>query len=190
MKVLGLAGSPRRNGNTDLLLAELLKGAASKGAEVKTIYLNTMKIIGCQHCDDCFKEGKCKFQDDMQQIYKELEEADVVVLASPVQFFGPPAPVKAMIDRCQSLWAKKYILKIAPLNREKIRKGFLISVGAMRMKEMFDATIGIVKTWFHVLEIEYTGELLFSKTDDKGAILKQPEALQKAYEAGEKLAEG
>jgi multimeric flavodoxin WrbA len=180
VKVLGLAGSPRRNGNTDLLLAELLKGAASKGAEVKTIYLNTMKIIGCQHCDDCFKEGKCKFQDDMQQIYKELEEADVVVLASPVQFFGPPAPVKAM----------KYILKIAPLNREKIRKGFLISVGAMRMKEMFDATIGIVKTWFHVLEIEYTGELLFSKTDDKGAILKQPEALQKAYEAGQKLAEG
>jgi multimeric flavodoxin WrbA len=190
VKILGLAGSPRRNGNTDLLLAELLRGASSKGAEVKTIYLNNLKISGCQHCDSCFKEGVCKIQDDMQQIYKELENADVIVLASPVQFFGPPAPVKAMIDRCQSLWAKKYILKIAPLSRERIRKGFLISVGAMRMKEMFDATRGIVKTWFHVLEVEYAGELLFSKTDEKGAILKQPEALQKAFEAGEKLAEG
>ena len=190
MKILGLAGSPRRNGNTDLLLAEFLRGAAAKGAEVKTIYLNNLKIAGCQHCDDCFKEGKCKIQDNMQQIYTELEDADVIVLASPVQFSGPPAPVKAMIDRCQSLWAKKYVLKIAPLSREKIRKGFLISVGARRMKDMFEPTIAIVKTWFHVLEVEYAGELLFSKIDEKGAILKQPEALQKAYEAGQKLAEG
>ena len=80
MKILGLAGSPRRNGNTDLLLAEFLRGAAAKGAEVKTIYLNNLKIAGCQHCDDCFKEGKCKIQDNMQQIYTELEDADVIVL--------------------------------------------------------------------------------------------------------------
>jgi multimeric flavodoxin WrbA len=189
MKFLGLAGSPRRNGNTDLLLAELLKGAASKGAEVKTIFLNNLKIGPCQHCDACFKEGKCKFQDDMQDIYKELEQADVIVLASPVQFAGPPAPVKAMIDRTQALWAKKYVLKIAPLSRDRIRKGFLISVGGMRMKDMFEPTRGIVKTWFHVLEVESAGELVFSKTDEKGAILKQPEAMQKAFDAGQKLAD-
>ena len=58
MKILGIAGSPRRNGNTDLLLAELLKGAAGKGAEIKTIYLNNLKMVGCQHCDACLKEGK------------------------------------------------------------------------------------------------------------------------------------
>ena len=190
MKILGIAGSPRRNGNTDLLLAEFLKGAVSKGAEVKTIYLNDLKISPCQHCDSCFKAGKCKIQDDMQTIYAELEKADVIVLASPVQFPGPPATVKAMIDRCQCLWAKKYILKTAPLSRERIRKGFLISVGGTRMKDMFEPKLQIVKTWFHVLEIEYAGELLFSKADEKGAILKQPEALQKAYEAGQKLAEG
>ena len=66
----------------------------------------------------------------MQKIYDELEQADVIVLASPVQFSGPPAAVKAMIDRCQCLWARKYVLKIAPLSRERKRKGFLISVGA------------------------------------------------------------
>ena len=189
MKILGIAGSPRRNGNTDLLLAEFLKGAASKGAEVKTIHLNNLKITGCQHCDACLKEGKCRIQDDMQQIYGELEQADIIVLASPVQFSGPPAAVKAMIDRCQCLWARKYILKIPPLSRERIRKGFLISVGARRMKDMFVPTLGIVKTWFHVLEIEYAGELLVSQIDEKGAVLKQSEALQKAYEAGQKIAE-
>ena len=190
MKILGLAGSPRRNGNTDLLLAEFLKGAVGKGAEVKTIYLNNLKITHCEHCDSCFKVGKCKIQDDMQMVYKELEQADIIVLASPVQFSGPPATVKAMIDRCQSLWARKYVLKIPSLSRERIRKGFLISVGGTRMKDMFEPTRGIVKTWFHVLEIEPVGELLFAKVDEKGAILKQPEALQKAYEAGQKLAEG
>ena len=69
MKILGIAGSPRRDGNTDLLLAEFMKGTVSKGAEVKTIYLEKFKISPCQHCDSCFKEGKCKIQDDMQQIY-------------------------------------------------------------------------------------------------------------------------
>jgi len=190
VKILGIAGSPRRDGNTDLLLAELMRGAVSKGAEVKTITLNNLKILPCQHCDACFKEGKCKYQDDMQQVYQELEQADVIVLASPVQFSGPSAPMKAMIDRTQALWAKKYVLKIAPLSRERIRKGFLISVGATRMKDIFEPTQGIVKTWFHVLEIEPAGELLFSRVDEKGAILKQPEALQKAFEAGQKLAEG
>jgi multimeric flavodoxin WrbA len=190
VKVLGIAGSPRRNGNTDLLQAEFMRGAGSKGAEVKTIYPSQMKITPCQHCDTCFKEGKCRIQDDMQPIYEELEQADIIVLASPVQFSGPPAPVKAMIDRCQCLWAKKYVLKIPPLSRERKRKGFLISVGATGMKDMFEATRGIVKTWFHVLEIEPAGELVFSKIDEKGAILQQPEAMQKAYEAGQKLAEG
>ena len=189
MKILGIAGSPRRNGNTDLLLAELMKGAVSKGAEVKTISLHNMKITPCQHCDACFKEGKCKIQDDMQKIYDELEQADVIVLASPVQFSGPPAAVKAMIDRCQCLWARKYVLKIAPLSGERKRKGFLISVGARNMKGMFEPTLQIVKTWFHVLEIEYAGDLLLSKIDEKGAVLKQSDALQKAYAAGQKLAE-
>ena len=190
MKILGLAGSPRRSGNTDLLLAEFLRGAVSKGSEVKTIYLDKLKISPCQHCDSCFKEGKCKIKDDMQMVYKELEQADIIVLASPIQFSGPPATVKAMIDRCQSLWARKCVLKIPPLSRERKRKGFLISVGARRMKNMFAPTLQIVKTWFHVMEVEDAGELLLSGVDEKGAILKQPETLQKAFEAGQKLAEG
>jgi hypothetical protein len=94
-----------------------------------------------------------------------------------------------MIDRCQCLWSRKYVLKIPPLSRERKRKGFLISVGGTRMKDMFEPTLEIVKTWFHVLEIEYAGELLLQKMDEKGAVLKQPDTLQKAYEAGQRLAD-
>ena len=88
MKVLGIAGSPRRGGNTDMLLAEVLRGAADKGAEIKTIVLSKLKYVSCQHCDACLKKGICKIKDDMQQIYRDLEEADVIVLASPIQFMG------------------------------------------------------------------------------------------------------
>ncbi len=88
MRVLGIAGSPRRGGNTDLLLAEVMKGAASQGAEVKTIVLCDLDIAPCLHCDACLKKGKCKIQDDMQMLYRELEQADRIVLASPVHFMG------------------------------------------------------------------------------------------------------
>ncbi|MDO9333595.1 MAG: flavodoxin family protein [Dehalococcoidales bacterium] len=190
MKVLAIAGSPRRQGNTDLLLAELLKGAASKGAEVEAVFLQNLKFSTCVHCDSCLKEGKCRIQDDMQKIYDKLAEADVIVLASPVQFAGITAPLKAMIDRCQCLWARKYVLKIPPLSPMKNRRGFFLSVSGTRLKNMFEPSLAVVKTLFHVINVDYAGELLVSGVDEKGAILKHPEALQQAFQWGQKLAEG
>ena len=189
MKVLGINGSPRRGGNTDLLLAEVMKGAASRGAEVKTVILNKLKITPCQHCDACYRTGSCRINDDMQMVYRELEEADRVVLASPVQFLSLTAQMKAMIDRCQALWARKYILKIPPLGDRRERKGLFVSVGALKMANLFEPSLAIVKAFFTVLDITYAGELLFRGIDEKGAIAKHPDALHQAYLAGQKLAE-
>ncbi len=189
MKVLGIAGSPRRGGNTDLLLAELMRGAASRGAEVRTIVLNDLKITPCQHCDACLKEGNCRIQDDMQDIYQELEQSDRIVLATPVQFMGLTASLKAMIDRCQCLWARKYVLKIPPLPEDKQRKGFFISVGGRRIKDLFEPSLVTVRTWFRILDIDYAGDLLFPGIDEKGAITNHPTALQQAFLAGQKLVE-
>ncbi len=189
MKVLGIAGSPRRGGNTDLLLAEVLRGVASRGAEAKTVVLNNLKITPCQHCDACLKAGKCRIEDDMQMIYRELEESDRIVLASPIQFMGVTAQMKAMIDRCQCLWARKYVLKVPPLSKERERKGFFISVGGTRLKNLFEPALVMVKTLFRILDITYAGELLFSGVDEKGAIKKHPDALQQAFLAGQKLVE-
>jgi len=125
VRVLGIAGSPRRGGNTDLLLDEVMKGAKSKGAKVKTIVLNDLDISPCQHCDACFEAGVCKVKDDMQMVYQEMEKADRIVLASPVHFLGLTAQMKAMIDRGQALWARKYILEKPPAGRRAGKKGLI-----------------------------------------------------------------
>jgi multimeric flavodoxin WrbA len=190
VKVLAFAGSPRRKGNTDLLLAELVKGAESKGAEAETFVLQNMKISTCVHCDKCLETGICNIKDDMQTIYPKLDEADVIVLASPVQFAGITAPMKAMIDRCQCIWVRKYVLKIPPLSPPKKRRGFFISVAGRRVQNVFEPSVAIIKTWFHVLNIEYAGDLLVNSVDEKGAILKHPEIMQQAFEWGQKLVEG
>jgi multimeric flavodoxin WrbA len=190
MKVLGIAGSPRRGGNTDTLLAEVLRGAADKGAETQTIVLSKLKYVSCQHCDACLAKGICKIKDDMQQIYKDLAEADIIVLASPIQFMGITAEAKAMVDRCQAMWARKYVLKVPPLEPAKERNGFFISVGGRKVPNLFESAMVVVKTFFRILNVTYAGELLFSGIDEKGAIEKNPDALQQAFLAGQKLITG
>jgi len=190
LKVIGIAGSPRRGGNTDLLLAEVLRGAISKGAEVKTIVLNDLNITPCQHCDACLEKGKCRIEDDMQMVYRELEAAHRIVLASPIQFMTVTAQAKAMIDRCQSLWARKYILKQPPLGSEPgKKKGLFISVGGRRVANLFEPVLATVKSWFRSLDITYAGDLLFPGVDEKGAIAQHPDALRQAFLAGQKLVE-
>ena len=190
MRVLGIAGSPRRGGNTDLLLAEVMKGAASRGAEVKTVILDDLKIAPCQHCDACLETGRCKIEDDMQMVYDELMKADRIVLASPMQFMTVTTQMKAMIDRCQSLWARKYVLKQPPLGSEPgKKKGLFISVGGRKVANLFEPALVTVKALFKVLDIDYAGELVFPGIDEKGAITRHPDALKQAFLAGQKLVE-
>jgi len=189
VRVLGLAGSPRRGGNTDLLLAGVMKGAESKGAETKTIILNKINIHPCQHCDECFKAGICCVKDDMHMVYGEMEKADRIVLASPVHFLGVSAQAKIMIDRCQALWARKYILKRPPLGDRRPRKGLFIAVGGMKLANLFECSLATVKALFKVIDVEYAGDLLFKAVDEVGAIKDHPTALKDAFAAGQKLVE-
>jgi multimeric flavodoxin WrbA len=123
----------------------------------------------------------------MQTVYRELEGADRVVLASPVHFLGPTAQMKAMIDRCQALWARKYILKIPPLGDRRERKGLFVSAGALKMANLFEPSLAIAKALFTVLDITYAGELVFRGIDEKGIIAKHPDALRRAFLAGQEL---
>jgi len=190
MRVLGISGSPRRGGNTDLLLAEVMKGAASKGAETRNLILNDLKISPCQHCDACFEAGVCRIKDDMQTVYKEMEKADRIVLASPIHFLGLSAQMKAMIDRGQALWARKYILKKPPLGDRRERKGLFVAVGGMKLARLFEPSLATVKAFFTVIDVGYAGELLFPGIDEKGAIKKHPTALKDAFAAGQNLVRG
>ena len=188
MKVLGLFGSPRRGGNTEILLEEALKGAEGEGAEIERLFLSDLKITPCIECHGCDETGNCVILDDMQKIYPKLLEADVIILASPIFFYGVTAWAKTLIDRSQALWAKKYLVNDPSMGkRGKRRKGFFISVGATKGQKVFEGAILTVKYFFDALNAEYTGELLYRGVDGKGEILKHPKALEQAREAGRKL---
>ena len=125
----------------------------------------------------------------MQIVYKELESADGIVITSPVQFMGVSAQLKAMIDRCQALWARKYVLKIPPLGDTRPRKGFFISVSGRRtVPGLFDGELATIKNLFKIMDVDYTGDLLIKGVDAKGDILKHPEYLDQAYQVGQTFA--
>jgi multimeric flavodoxin WrbA len=188
MKVLGLFGSPRRGGNTEILLEEALKGAEKEGAEIERLYLRDLDVTPCTECHGCDETGNCVILDDMQKIYPKLLEADIIILASPIFFYGVTAWAKMLIDRSQALWARKYLLNDPFMGKTgKRRKGFFISVGATKGQKVFEGAILTVKYFFDVLNAEYTGELLYRGVDGKGEILKHPKALEQAREAGRKL---
>jgi multimeric flavodoxin WrbA len=124
----------------------------------------------------------------MQKIYPKLLEADAILLASPIFFYGVTAWAKALIDRCQALWSRKYVLKDPSLGKEgKKRKGFFISVGATKGQKIFEGAVLTARYFFDVLNAEYAGDLLIKGVDVGGDILKQPEVLKQAFEAGGKL---
>ena len=186
MKVLAIMVSPRLKGNTDLLLEEALKGAKSQQAEIEKIVVDKLKITPCREYYGCLKDGNCVIRDDMDDIYPKLLEADGIIVASPMFFYGLSAQLKALIDRCQALWARRYILKNLP---GSARKGVFIAVGATRGRQLFDGSILTVKYFFHAFGVEYVDELLIRGVDKRGEIKEHPEALSDAFELGRRLAQ-
>ena len=187
--VLGISGSPRRNGNSELLIREFIRGAEANGHETELIILSELKISPCTSCGSCQKSGKCVINDDMQLMHKKLLEADCIVFASPIYFCGVSAQLKSFIDRCQTLWSRKYILKQELISSDKgKRSGYFISTaGSKDYNKVFEGAIFVVKAIFSTLDIKYTGELLFKDMEHKGDILKHPDALKMAFEAGSSL---
>jgi len=187
LKSLGIMGSPRIKGNTNLILDEALNGVQSQGAEVEKIIIDKLKIAPCREFYGCLRDGNCVIRDDMDDIYPKLLNADIVIVASPMFFYGLTSQVKALIDRCQALWARKYILKQTPPN--SARKGAFIAVGATRGKKLFDGSILTVKYFFQSIGVKYVDELLVRGVDKKGEIMEHPTALSDAFELGRRLAQ-
>lgn len=187
MKVLGIMGSPRRGGNTELLLDEALRGAESQGAVVEKIVVDRLEIAPCREYYGCLRDGYCVIRDDMDSIYPKLLEADIVIVASPMFFYGLTSQLKALIDRCQALWARRHVLKQhLPTSG---RKGAFIAVGATKGKTLFDGSILTIKIFFQEIGVKYADELLVRGVDKKGEIKEHPTALSEAFELGKRLAQ-
>ena len=188
-QIVAIYGSPRRRGNTATLLKHAVQGAVDAGAQVNEIILRDLKMSPCLEIYACKKEGRCAIKDDFHQVVDQILSAKGLILASPIFFYTVSAHTKILMDRCQSLWVKKYWIDKVPFGQwVPKRKGLFISVGATKGKKLFDGTLLTVKYFFDVLDMELFRSLLYRGLDFEGDVLKYPEYLEEAYEAGKALA--
>jgi hypothetical protein len=190
MKVLGIMGSPRMGGNSDLLLDAALKGAEAEGADCRKVVLQRMDLHPCRHCDGCLRtQGRCVVQDEMQTLYEPLRTADRIIIASPTFFMSLTAQTKAMIDRCQPFWVLKYVAKVPVAQSEHPRKGLYLGVGGCDFRTLFDSARIILRSFFAIAEVPEWGMLTFPSVEHRGEIAQHPTALREAEEAGRRLAD-
>lgn len=189
MKALGIMGSPRRQSNTEILLNKALEGAREAGAEVENVPVSKLKISPCLEIYACLKDGNCPIKDDMQLLYEKLLEADHIIFASPIFFYGITSQAKAVVDRCQALWVRKHVLGMGGEDKRE-RRGVFISVGATRGEKLFDGAVLTVKYFFDAINVEYSGDLLVRGIDDRGQITEHPTALADAFRLGQELVRG
>jgi len=189
VKILGIAGSPRLNGNTSLLLDEALNGAKAAGASVNKIIVCNRDIYPCQGCGDCNKTGECTVDDAMDKIYSLTTQAHGIIMAAPIYFNSLNAQTKALIDRHQCLWTRKILLgeDITDPETRHARRGLFLSTAGADDPRAFDGALKVMDMFFDVLDIKYYERLLFFRIDQKGAIKNHPTALRNAYTAGEHL---
>jgi len=189
VKVLGIMGSPRRQSNTEILLDRALAGAKEAGAEVEKVLVSQLKISPCLEIYACRKDGNCAIKDDMQSLYDKLLEADHIIFASPIFFYGITSQAKAVVDRCQALWIRRHVLGIGKENNRE-RRGAFISVGATRGAKLFDGAVLTVKYFFDAIGVKYAGDLLVRGVDNKGQIKEHPAVLDDAFRLGQELVRG
>jgi multimeric flavodoxin WrbA len=190
MKVCGIVGSPKKGGNVDLLVSQVLKGASSRGAETYNIYLNEMRIKPCQSCGVDPHPKYCLFDDDMKEIYVALESCDVIVLGSPVYFDTVSAQVKLMIDRCNCLmpYVERRDGTFGFERRiDKQKKGVFIAVASTDQE--FNTILTTVRGFFNWANIELVETILHPHDDNElGSVRNNKEKMNDAFETGVRIA--
>ena len=174
MKVLGIVCSPRRRGNTEILISEALAGAKECGATVEMINVAQKKIAFCDACESCIKKKKCRINDDMQDIYTLLLEANAIIFGTPVYFWNVTAQGKTLIDRTYALY-----------HGYRLRNK-LAGVIAVGRRSGADIVVNNFYSFFNMHRmIIPTSALIYSETEDIERDEKGGYAIAYAGERGE-----
>jgi multimeric flavodoxin WrbA len=173
MNILILSGSPRKGGNTELLTDAFAKGAMEHH-QVEIVSVRDIKVNPCLGCNACYKtNGICVQKDDMVTIYEKMSQADMLVIASPVYFYGISAQLKAVIDRFHNPIRDSF----------HIKKMALLLVGAATLPELFDAILTEYNLCLKFFKLEDAGRVLVRGVKDKGDI-KGTRFIEEAYQLG------
>jgi len=188
LKTLGISTSPRLNGNTDLLLRRALLGAEHAGSETEYLRLCDYRLDACSECEVCYTTGSCGIDDDYDQVQEKMLAADRLIFATPVFFMTVCAQAKLLIDRGQCLWVRKTMLGKPLFEPARDRRGMIIAAGGSGSKRQFDCVRRPIESFFDCLEVSHASSLFINHVDEKGAILKRPDALAEAFRLGRELA--
>lgn len=188
MNILLLNGSPREKGNTSILLDAIDQGIVQSGQVAERISLPHLNIHPCTGCGHCEQTGECIFDDDMQELYLKIANAQRIVIGSPIYFYSITAQAKAFIDRCQVFYSRKYLLGQTSDDRTN-KKGYFVSVGATGGYKLFDGVQLTIRYAYDAMDFTYNGGILVKGADNEGAINEQKEKLAQAAELGRQLCE-
>jgi multimeric flavodoxin WrbA len=187
MKVLGIMGSPRVGGNSDILLDEALAGAKAVGAEVEKIILDKKKIAGCKDCKKCNKTGICVLKDDMLEIHKKILEADAIIHSVPVYFWSMTSQMKAYLDRWCAFFDAEWRWQKAYYPKMKGKRIGLITVCGDPNVHTADPIVLSFKSTAEMTKLTWLGVVMTS-ANDKGDIINDETAKKQAFELGRKAA--
>ena len=183
-RVLGIVGSPRKKGNTHILVSKILEGAEAEGAATDMLLLGKLKIRECTGCHACWKGKPCSRKDDMNDVYPTLAKSDGIVFGTPVYWYGPTALMKALLDR--------FVYFNCPENRPQVRgKRAAIAVPfEEETLETADLVVAMFERSFEYLEIGLVGSVVVPGVGEKGDVLEKEESLKAAFELGTRLVNG
>lgn len=172
-KILILSGSPRKNGNSDILCDEFMRGALEAGHEVEKINIAQKNIGYCRACYACRETGVCVIKDDMAEILQKMIDADVLVLASPVYFYSIDAQLKAVIDRTVARWLEV-----------KNKEFYYIVTAADGESSAAETTIACFRGYAECVEGAVEKGIVYGMgAYEKGEITSSP-AMRQAYDFG------
>ena len=179
IQVLGIVGSPRRGGNTEILVDEVLSGAEIAGALAEKIILNKLNINPCQACNSCYKTGQCMHDDDMPKLLEKMELSNLWVLGTPIYWWGPTAQFKAFLDR----W---YCPKHQDFKGKRVILAIPFEGGHPKYARH---TVGILTDVLDYLNIELLDTILAPGVGKRGAVREKSVIMKKAYDVGKKAVE-
>lgn len=175
MKILGISCSPRKSGNTELLLNQTLSGAKNEGAEIELYSLSGKDIRACDGCSTCRNTGVCHIEDDMQALYKKLIEADGIIFGTPVYFYTVTSQAKALIDR-------SFALNFSEKNLSNKVGGIVVVAGSLGL---IDALKDLY--FFIVVKRMIPAGYVAAYSGSKGGVKDMPKANQAAWDLGREM---
>ena len=181
-RILAVVGSPRRNGNTHILVSKITEGARAKAALVDELFLGELNIRECDGCHVCWEGEECSKNDDMLAIYPKIIQSDVIIFGTPVYWYGPTALMKAFIDR--------FVYFNCPENREKIKgKSAVIAVPFEEENpETARPVVEFFQKCLDYLQVNLVDKIIVPGVSAKGEIRRKAKLLEEAYELGQSLA--